>query len=160
MLKGKITFNSNATDGHRMVEQMVHGYATQDLDAILPLFDDNAVYRDMSGSGEFGNTKHGIEAIKSHFAFYFKYLMPSHSYDDAVIVGEGNRVCASWTLVLGTSLKKSSQHRVRGCDFFVIKDGKVVEKCAFLKFSFKTYLAIARIKIMESFGFNLLAIQT
>jgi hypothetical protein len=152
MTKPQISLNSNATPGHQVIEKMVNGYATQNLDAIMELFDDNAVYKDLAGRGEFGNTKYGAPAIKRHFAFYFKYMLPSHTYEDTIIVGEGNRICASWTLVLGSDLAPSRQHRVRGCDFFIVENGKVIDKNAFLKFSIGTYLAMARIKLIEAFS--------
>ncbi len=154
MSKPMITLNSNASPGHQVVKKMVEGYSCQDLNAIMPLFAGNAVYRDMVGSNEYGNTLTGHGAIKKHFAFYFKYLMPSHHYEDAIIVGEGNRICASWTLVFGTDLDESKQYRVRGCDFFVIEDGKVIEKCAFMKFSFSTYIAMIKLKLIESLNFK------
>jgi hypothetical protein len=154
MAKPMITINSNATAGHQIAEKLVKGYSCQDLDAITPIFSDNAVYRDMVGSGEYGNTLHGVIAIRKHFEFYFKYLMPSHHYEDAIIVGEDNRICASWTLVFGTDLEESKQHRVRGCDFFLIEDGKVIEKCAFLKFSFSTYIAMVKLKLLEALRFK------
>lgn len=150
MAKPMITLNSNATQGHQIVKKMVQGYSCQDLNAIMPMFDDNAVYRDMVGSNEYGNTLYGVAAIRKHFTFYFKYLMPSHHYEDAIIIGEGNRICASWTLVFGSDLEESKQHRVRGCDFFLIEDGKVIEKCAFLKFSFSTYIAMVNLKLLEA----------
>jgi hypothetical protein len=152
--KPMITLNSNATQGHQIVKKMVQGYSCQDLNAIMPMFDDNAVYRDMVGSNEYGNTLYGVAAIRKHFTFYFKYLMPSHHYEDAIIIGECNRICASWTLVFGTDLVESKQHRVRGCDFFLIEDGKVIEKCAFLKFSFSTYIAMVKLKLLEALSFK------
>lgn len=154
MSKSTITLNSKASEGHQIVEKMVQGYSCQDLNAIMPLFDGKAVYRDMVGSSEYGNTLYGSAAIKKHFTFYFKYLMPSHHYEDAIIIGEGNRICASWTLVFGSNFEESKQHRVRGCDFFLIENGKVVEKCAFLKFSFSTYFAMAKLKILEALSFK------
>lgn len=154
MLKPRITINSNATPAHKVIEKMVDGYATQDLDAIIALFDESAIYKDMAGSGEHGKTLPNAAAIRRHFSFYFKHLMPSHSYEDTIIIGEGDRVCASWTLVLGTNLKESRQHRVRGCDFFIVKDGRVIEKSAFIKGGLNTYLAMIRVKIMEMLSFH------
>ena len=160
MNPSRILHNSNATPGHQVIEQLVRGYASQDMSLILALFDDKAVYQDVSGRGTFGKTLSGRPAIKEHFSFYFKYLLPSHTYEDTIIVGEDDKLFASWTLVLGAGLKTSSQHRVRGCDFFVVKSGKVTQKSAFLKFSLTTCLAIARIKLIEMFLFNFPKTQT
>ena len=46
----RITHNSNATPGHEVIEQLVHGYAFQDMKVILKLFDEKAIYQDVSGS--------------------------------------------------------------------------------------------------------------
>lgn len=155
----RITHNSNATPGHEVIEQLVHGYAFQDMKVILKLFDEKAIYQDVSGRGTFGKTRCGTAAIENHFNVYFKYLLPSHTYEDTIIVGEGDKLFASWTLVLGTRLKSSSQYRVRGCDFFVVKNGKVIQKSAFLKFSLTTCLAIARIKLIELFSLKFSSVQ-
>lgn len=154
MLQHRITINSNATPEHQVIEQMVGGFARQDLDAIMALFDENAIYRDMAGIGEHGKTLPNAAAIRRHFSFYFNHLMPSHNYEDTIIIGEGDRICASWTLVFGTNLRRSRQYRVRGCDFFIVRNGKVIEKSAFIKGGFRTYFAMARIKMMEKFSFH------
>ncbi len=152
MSQKMISKNSNASSNHHVIEKMVNGFARQDMEDIMVLFADDAIYQDMSGSGIFGKTMQGKAAIKRHFSFYFKYLMPSHTYEDSVIFAEGNQVCASWTLVLGSRLKTSHQHRVRGCDYFLMENGKVKEKSAFIKISLTTYLAVVRIKLLEFFS--------
>ena len=63
MTRTMIKENSNASSNHGVIEKMVHGYATQDLEAIMPLFADDAVYRDMAGGGVFGKTLRGKAAI-------------------------------------------------------------------------------------------------
>jgi len=154
MTRTMIKENSNASSNHGVIEKMVHGYATQDLEAIMPLFADDAVYRDMAGGGIFGKTLRGKAAIRKHFSFYFRYLMPSHTYEDAVIFAEGNRVSADWTLVLGSQLSPARQFRVRGCDSFIVENGKVKEKCAFLKSGSGTYWAMAKIRLIEALTFS------
>jgi len=133
----------------QLIEKMVHGYAKQNLELIMPLFSDDAVYQDMRGGGVFGKTLVGSTAIRKHFAAYFRYLMPAHTYRDVDIFAEGNRVFAAWTLVLGDNLPPSQQFHIRGCDYFIIENGKVKEKCAFLKLNLGIYLAIIKMRLRE-----------
>ncbi len=154
MKQQMISVNSGATNGHELIAKMVEGYATQDLGKIMPLFADHAVYQDMAGGGVHGKTLEGASAIQQYFHMLFSKLMPSHTYENAVIFGEGDRMCASWTLVLGSDLEEEKQFKIRGGDFFVVQDGKVVEKSAFLKLNLMAYVAIARIRLIEWLGLS------
>lgn len=132
-----------------VIEQMVLAYSNQDLESIYSLFCPDAVYQDMRGFNVMGKTIRGSDAICKHFSFYFKYLMPSHTYKNSSVFTEGDKACASWTLVLGADLPEERQFQLRGCDYFLLENGLVKEKCAFLKSNWLMVPAIIRIHCLE-----------
>jgi ketosteroid isomerase-like protein len=116
----------------RTIQGMVDGYATQDIDAVMALFANDAVFCDVEGNGVRGDEHHGKAAIRQLVARQFD-LCGRHTYVDAKIMVEGDVAFASWTLVLGDPSSPKAA-RFEGIDEFALDaDGQVTMKKAWLK---------------------------
>jgi ketosteroid isomerase-like protein len=114
------------------IQGLVDGYATQDIDAIMALFADDAVYCDVLGKGVRGDEYHGKAAIRHAIARQLD-LCGRHTYVNAKIMVEGDLAFASWTLVIGDPAD-SKAVRFEGIDEFSLNAaGKVTVKKAWLK---------------------------
>jgi ketosteroid isomerase-like protein len=116
----------------RTIQGLVDGYATQDIDAIMALFANDAVYCDILGNSVRGDEYHGKAAIRHAVARQFD-LSGRHTYVDAKIMVEGDVAFASWTLVLGDPANPKAA-RFEGIDEFAFNaNGQVTLKKAWLK---------------------------
>ena len=121
-----------ADRNRRTIQGLVDGYATQDIDAIMALFADDAVFCQIEGDGVRGDECHGKAAIRQAVARGFD-LCGRHTYVDARIMVEGDVAFASWTLLLGDSGDPKAA-RFEGIDEFALNaNGKVTLKKAWLK---------------------------
>jgi len=131
-----------------VIENMVEGFAQQDIDLIMQQFAENAVYFDMHGAGINGQSYHGKEEIRQVFEHYFSAL-PIHTYEDAKIVVSGDQVHANWNLVVGNQENKHSLYRTRGSDYFELKDGKIMIKNAWIMNIPKLKRAVMKVRIRD-----------
>jgi ketosteroid isomerase-like protein len=116
----------------RTIQGLVDGFASQDIEAIMALFADNAVYCDILGMGTRGDEYHGKEAIRHAFTRQFD-MNGQHTFVDATIMVEQDIAFASWTMVIGDPLDAKAP-RFEGIDEFAIDvNGKVTLKMAWLK---------------------------
>jgi ketosteroid isomerase-like protein len=116
----------------RTIQGMVDGFAKQDIDAIMALIADDAVFCDILGDGPRGDEYHGKAAIRYAFTRQFAMVGP-HTYVGANIMVKGDTAFASWTMVLGDAGDPAAP-RFEGIDEFVLDSvGQVVLKKAWLK---------------------------
>lgn len=116
----------------RTIQGMVDGFAKQDIDAIMALIADEAVYCDILGDGPRGDEYHGKAAIRDAFTRQFAMAGP-HTYVGANIMVEVDTAFASWTMVLGDAGDPAAP-RFEGIDEFVLDAaGQIVLKKAWLK---------------------------
>lgn len=130
----------------RVIEAMVEAFRTHDLPAMTRWFAEDGVYKDAIGGGKEGKTYRGKEAIHSVFARQLK-LLPTHTFEDAIILVEGNKAHANWTLVMG----RNQEYRVRGCDYFELEDGRITLKTAWLKNHIELSVMIVWLRVKELF---------
>ncbi len=114
-----------------VIEQMVEAFSTQDLDRIMKLFGDDAVYYDVQGLKQKGNRYQGKTAIREFNKYLFERL-PPHHYEDAIILVNGNQAHANWTLVVDCPWS-AAPIRISGGDYFELENGKVTLKNAWLQ---------------------------
>jgi hypothetical protein len=116
----------------RTIQLLVDGYAKQDVDGIMSLFADDAVYCDILGSGVRGDEYHGKDAIRCAVVRQFD-LGGRHTYVNPRIMVEGRSAFASWTLVAGDPADAEAA-RFEGIDEFLLnEDAHVTLKKAWLK---------------------------
>ena len=114
------------------VEAMVDGFASQDLDGIMTLIADDAVYCDIVGKGTRGDEYSGKNAIRRAFARQFD-LGGKHTYLNPKIIVEGECAFASWTMVIGDPADPKAP-RFEGIDEFSFNaQGQIKLKKAWLK---------------------------
>jgi ketosteroid isomerase-like protein len=83
----------------RIIQAMVDCFAKQDIDNIMVLIAQDAVYCDIFGKGPRGNEYRGKDAIKKAFVRQFD-LAGRHNDDNAKIMAEGDAAFASWVMVI------------------------------------------------------------
>jgi ketosteroid isomerase-like protein len=116
----------------RTVQAMVDGFAEQNIDRIMALIADDAVFCDILGKGARGDEYRGKNAIRKAFVRQFE-LAGKHSYTDARIVAEADCAFASWTMVIGHPTQYQPA-RFEGIDEFAFNAaGQIVLKKAWLK---------------------------
>jgi len=142
------TQGEKEASNRRVVEQMVEGFAKQDIELIMQQFADDAVYYDMHGEGINGQPYRGKKAIRGIFERYFSDL-PAHTYDDAKIVVSGDQAHANWNLVLGNQEEEGVLYRTRGSDYFELRDGKIIAKNAWIMNINKLKREVYKIRISE-----------
>lgn len=114
------------------IQGLVDGFATQDIEGIMALFADDAVYCDILGKGLRGDEYHGKTAIRQAILRQFD-LSGQHTFVDPIIMVEGDAAFASWTMVIGNPAD-SKAARFEGIDEFSLNAaGKVTVKKAWLK---------------------------
>lgn len=127
-----IVAQRNTNRNCQTIEAMVDGFARQDIDSIMALIADDAVYCDILGKGTRGDEYCGKNAIRRAFARQFD-LGGRHIYLNPKIIVEGECAFASWTMVIGDPAD-SKAPRFEGIDEFVFNaQGQITLKKAWLK---------------------------
>ena len=127
-----VTDNYDSRRFRHTIQSLVDSYATQDVDAIMSLFADDAVYCDILGSGVRGDEYHGKAAIRRAVVRQFD-LGGRHTYVNAKIMVEGRCAFASWTMVAGDPADPKAA-RFEGIDEFTLdRNARVTLKKAWLK---------------------------
>jgi hypothetical protein len=116
----------------RTIQLLFDGYATQNVDGIMSLFADDAVYCDILGRGLRGDEYRGKTAIRRAILRQFD-LGGCHTYVNPKIMIEGLSAFASWTMVAGDPADPKAP-RFEGIDEFTLEgDARVTLKKAWLK---------------------------
>lgn len=113
-----------------MLREIAHAFDRHDLDGIMRQFAEDAVFDSPRGPERHGTRYVGVAAIRDAFAARFAGIPDVRYQDDAHFV-DGDRGASEWTLS-GTTTE-GQRIEVRGCDLWVIRDGKIVRKDSFWK---------------------------
>ena len=115
----------------RLIE-LCDAFNAHDLDRIMNSFADDCVLEMPRGDKPWGVRHVGKAAVRQGLASRFEGLPDVH-YGDAVhfVDDAANAGMSKW-LVTGTKAD-GSQVEVRGCDFYMFRDGKVVQKDSYWK---------------------------
>jgi ketosteroid isomerase-like protein len=105
-------------------------FNAHDLDAIMDFFADDCSLDMPRGPDPWGQRFVGKAAVREGLASRFKGLPDVHYSDDRHWIS-GNMVVSEW-LLTGTTPDGISV-RVRGCDHYEFRDGKVIRKDAYWK---------------------------
>ena len=112
------------------LQRMADGFNRRDVDAILAEFAEDAVFETSQGPAPWGERFQGKAAIRASIEVVFRTL-PDLQFVDATRWVCGDRGVAEWTCTATTP--KGRPMRVRGCDLFEFREGRVVRKDTYFK---------------------------
>ena len=112
------------------LKAIADAFNAHDLDAIMEFFGDDCSFDTPRGGGPWGKRLIGKAAVREGFASRFKGLPDAHWGDDRHWVS-GDRGVSEW-LLTGTT-PDGLGIRVRGCDLWEFRDGKVTKKDSYWK---------------------------
>ena len=101
-----------------------------DLDGIMAFFTEDAIFETPKGPDPWGRRFAGTEQVREGLAARFAGIPDVHYGDDTHWVS-GDRGVSEWTLT-GTTTD-GAHLRVRGCDLWTFRDGRVARKDSYWK---------------------------
>lgn len=112
-----------------ILKKFLDAFNQHDVNAVMSFFDKDAVFVSAYGP-PVGQAFSGDDEIRSYFTRFFQSVKNVHFGEDHHCVS-GDRGFSDWTLT-GT-MEVGSPMKVRGCDLFTFKGGKIIRKDTFLK---------------------------
>ncbi|MCZ6474091.1 MAG: nuclear transport factor 2 family protein [SAR324 cluster bacterium] len=112
------------------LQRMGEGFNSKDVELILSNFTEDAVFETTQGEHPWGERFTGHEEIRESILNVWN-MLPDLQFSDTVRFVCGDRGVAEWTCT-GTT-PKGHPMKVRGCDLFTFRDGKVARKDTYFK---------------------------
>lgn len=112
-------------------EGHLDAFNSHDVDAVMAYFAEDCVLEMPRGPDPWGSRHEGTPAVPTALRSRFDGIPDVHYGDDAHYVAGDTRM-SKWTL-RGTVAATGQLIKVRGCDFFEFRGGKVVGKDSYWK---------------------------
>jgi ketosteroid isomerase-like protein len=112
------------------LKAIANAFNAHDLDTIMEFFSEDCTLDMPRGPDPWGQRSVGKAAVREGLATRFKGLPDAHYSDDRHWIS-GNRGFSEW-LLTGTR-PGGRPLRVRGCDHWEFRDGKVIRKDSYWK---------------------------
>ena len=112
------------------LKQILEAFNRHDLDAIMEFFADDCSFDSPRGPDPWGKRSVGKKQVREALAGRFTGIPDVHYGDDRHWVS-GDMGVSEWTLT-GTTTS-GLRLRVRGCDLWEFRDGKVIRKDSYWK---------------------------
>jgi steroid delta-isomerase-like uncharacterized protein len=129
---------STQTDSQNMkvteknLKEILEAFNRHDLNAIMEFFSDDCSFDFPRGPEFYGQRFKGKAQVREALASRFKGIPDVHYGDDSHwISADGNKAVSDWTLT-GTTTSGLSV-KVRGCDLWEFRNGKVIRKDSYWK---------------------------
>ena len=114
------------------LKQILEAFNRHDLDTIMTYFSEDCSFDFPRGPEFYGQRFEGKAQVREALASRFKGIPDVHYGDDRHwISDDGNRGVSEWTLT-GTTAA-GVPLKVRGCDHWEFRDGKVIRKDSYWK---------------------------
>lgn len=113
-----------------MLRSIAAAFDRHDLDEILLHFADDAIFESPRGPDPWGQRFAGKEAVREAFAGRFSGIPDIRYREDEHFV-DGDRGASEWTLSGTTTTGQRIE--VRGCDLWILRNGKVAKKDSYWK---------------------------
>ncbi len=113
-----------------ILKQILHAFNRHDLDAIMEFFADNCTFDLPRGPDPWGRRFVGKGSVREGLASRFAGIPDVHYGEDRHWVCE-ERGVSEWTLTGTTS--SGVRLKVRGCDLWEFRNGKVMRKDSYWK---------------------------
>lgn len=116
----------------QVLESLGAAWDRQDIEAILECFSTDGIYHDVMGDYPMGKTYQGHSEIREALTCTFAAFPGARllSVGDP-LVGPDGKAASEWIFEYKDA--RGGTVQLRGCDFFVIADGKVKVKNAYMK---------------------------
>lgn len=115
-----------------MLTQILDAFNRHDLDAIMEFFSEDCSFDFPRGPEPWGQRFTGKAEVREALAGRFKGIPDVHYGEDRHwIASDGSKGVSEWTLT-GTNTSGISV-KVRGCDLWEFRDGKVIRKDSYWK---------------------------
>jgi ketosteroid isomerase-like protein len=121
---------SNESENLNLLNRLADGFNSHDLDAIMNLFDEGCSLDMPRGPDPWGARYEGKEEVRRGLATRFESTPDVH-YSDCRHYVTGNFGVSEW-LLTGTK-SDGTKVKVRGCDHYEFKNGKVTRKDSYWK---------------------------
>lgn len=119
-------------DTKEMLTQILDAFNRHDLDAIMEFFSEDCSFDFPRGPEPWGQRFTGKAEVREALASRFKGIPDVHYGEDRHwIASDGSKGVSEWTLT-GTNTSGISV-KVRGCDLWEFRDGKVIRKDSYWK---------------------------
>jgi steroid delta-isomerase-like uncharacterized protein len=116
----------------KTLEQVLNAFNRHDLDAIMEFFSEDCSFDLPRGPEPWGQRFTGKAQVREGLATRFKGIPDVHYGEDHHwISADGNNGVSEWTLTGTTTL--GVKLKVRGCDLWEFRDGKIIRKNSFWK---------------------------
>jgi ketosteroid isomerase-like protein len=112
------------------LKTLLDAFNRHDLDRIMEFFSEDATFDMPRGAQPWGTRYVGKDEVRRGLASRFSGIPDVHYGDDRHWVS-GDRAVSEW-LLTGTSAT-GEKIRVRGCDLFETRDGKLIRKDSYWK---------------------------
>jgi ketosteroid isomerase-like protein len=112
------------------LKALLEAFNRHDLDQVMSFFVDDPVLEMPRGAHPFGARAEGHEAVRALLATRFEGIPDVHYSDDRHFVC-ADRGVSEWLLTGNT--RDGREIRVRGCDLFEFRDGKIARKDSYWK---------------------------
>lgn len=122
--------NQQAEATAETLQQILDAFNRHDLDAIMEFFAEDCSMDFPRGAAYYGQRFIGKAQVREALAGRFKGIPDVHYGDDSHWVG-GDKGVSEWTLT-GTNLA-GVELKVRGCDLWEFRNGKIIRKNSFWK---------------------------
>lgn len=113
-----------------LLDRFADAWNRHDLDAIMSMMTDDAVFEASAGNDVDGERWEGPAAVRAAFAAVFEQFPDSRWSDPRHFVA-GDRGVSEWTFT-GTR-PDGKRVEVHGCDLFTFRDGKIALKNSYRK---------------------------
>jgi ketosteroid isomerase-like protein len=125
-MRGPTVTTANQDDTERAIDAFNLAFNRHDLAGVMAAMTDDCVFEDTSPPD--GKAYHGQAEVRAAFAGFFD-ASPDARFEaeDCIILGEHAYV--RWTY----SWVGAEEGHVRGVDLLRLRDGKVAEKCSYVK---------------------------
>ena len=111
------------------VERFNDAFNRHDVDAVMAAMTDDCVFENTSPSPN-GERFEGQAAVRDFWERFFR-SSPDARFEVEDLFAAGDRCLVRWLYRWGSSNEQTGH--VRGVDVFRVRDGKVAEKCSYVK---------------------------
>ncbi|WP_099866100.1 nuclear transport factor 2 family protein [Pararhizobium haloflavum] len=112
--------------------ELCSAFNAHDIDRIMACFHDDCILEMPRGEKPWGARFTGRRDVRAALLTRFEGLPDVHYADEEHFADEAARTGMSKWLLTGTA-RDGTRKKVRGCDFYTFRDGKVVRKDSYWK---------------------------